>query len=359
MSIYYVQNQKIQIFNLYKKQVDIQAIFIINQLEILHNNISNEVAIYPQFDDIQSAIYDVDNIKIYSTFKQDFIPKDKKYILQDNKYYFMYDIDPYYLGAAHLVIQVPKASIYTQYYTKAILIVLLILIFLFLTSFTLAKILLKPLTNNLTQLNRFIKDTTHELNTPISTILANIEMLNIKDMNEKNIKKINRIKIGANTISTIYNDLSFLLLYNKQNSNDTNLDLSDILKDRIEYFKALSNSKNISLTVNIIDGIILYIDNQKVQRLFDNLISNAIKYSSLNSSIIISLNENYFCIEDYGVGMSEEELNQIFIRYKRFNTNVGGFGIGYSIISSIIQEYNIEIDIQSKKGVGTKVILRW
>ena len=359
MSIYYVQNQKVQIFNLYKKQVDIQASFIIDQLEILHDNIVNEIAIYPQFDDINSAIYDIEKVKIYSTFKEDFIPISKQFVLKNDKYYFIYSIEPYYLGASYLVIQVPKGLVFTQYYTKIILIVLFIILFLFLTSFALVKILLKPLTNNLTQLNRFIKDTTHELNTPLSTILANIEMLNIDDMDSKNIKKIDRIKLGANTISTIYEDLSFLLLYDKEKSNNINLNLSQILLSRIEYFTALSNSKNILFDINIEDDIYFIIDSKQAHRLFDNLISNAIKYSNFNSTIHIVLKENIFYIKDYGIGMSEDEIKQILIRYKRFNDSVGGFGIGYSIIASIIKEYDIHIDIQSQKQKGTKVSLTW
>ena len=64
-------------------------------------------------------------------------------------------------------------------------------------------------------------------------------------------------------------------------------------------------------------------------------------------------------IEDFGIGMDQNEIKNIFTRYKRFNKNVGGFGIGYNIIYSIIKEYNMKLDIKSQKNKGTKVILKW
>ena len=221
------------------------------------------------------------------------------------------------------------------------------------------KILIRPLSDNINLLDKFLKDTTHELNTPIAAILGNIEMLNLENMDEKNKKKINRIRIGAITISSIYDDLSFLILNNKIISKNEILNVSDILYTRVEYFKILSDVKNISFNIDIKDNVMLEIDTLKLSRLFDNLISNAIKYSPPSSTIKITLDDNLFIIEDQGQGMSEDNIKQIFQRYKRFDTTVGGFGIGYNIIHNIIKEYDIDIEIKSEIDVGTKVILTW
>ena len=359
ISIYYTQNQKKQIFQIYTKQVKIQSDFIKDRLESLHDNIIDEIAIYPRLDNIESAIYDIDKKKIFSTFNQKIYPIDQNFFIKDTFYYFVYNIDPYYLGAAYLVIQVPSGLIFNDYYAKIVLIVSFIILFLVLTSFALVKILIRPLANNVMLLDRFIKDTTHELNTPLSTILANIEMLDLNDLNEKNNKKIERIKIASKTISTIYEDLSFLLLYNKEQSNNENINIAIILNQRINYFTTLAESKNIDFILDIDAKIFLLIDKIKIERVFDNLISNSIKYSKLNSTIFIYLKKNHFTVKDNGIGMDPKEIDEIFTRYKRFNTNVGGFGIGYSIIYSIIKEYNISIEIDSNKNKGTRVTLRW
>ena len=357
LSFIYIQNQKEQFKDLQTKQTNLEAKHIKEQLEILHDNLINEIAIYPR--DIQSAIYDIDKNLIFSTFKEEVKLSNESYFFKDKYNYYLYKIDPYYLGAAFLLIQKPMHYNLNNAIVKIIIIVLFVILILIFTSLILAKMLIKPLSDNLDELDKFIKDTTHELNTPISAILNNIEMLNLNTIDEKNIKKINRIKIGATTISTIYDDLSFLLLHDKQKSNNESLNISTILKDRIEYFQILAHMKNIVFEVDIKDDIYLLIDKVKIQRVFDNLISNSIKYSNINSTIKITLDENSFIIYDEGIGMNEDEIKDIFIRYKRFNTSVGGFGIGYNIIHTILQEYNISIDIQSKKDKFTKVTLRW
>ena len=356
IAILYTQNQKQQLFTQTKQQLDIQAKYFIEQLELLHDNIVDEDAIYPQTNGIKTAIYDVDKNLIYSTYKEKLYPQNKTFIIKDKFIYFIYTNEPYYLGAKYIVFQVPKFYIFDN--TKIFTIVILVILVLIFTSVILIKLLIKPLSNNLIILDKFIKDTTHELNTPLSVILNNIEMLDESELSIKNLKKIDRIKLGATTISNIYKDLTFLLL-EKKTSINTKINVSDILNQRIEYFTALAHSKKLNFIFDIQNDVFITIDQNKLERLFDNLISNSIKYSYPNNTITITLENNKFSISDKGIGMKPQEVENIFIRYKRFDTSVGGFGIGYDIINSITKEYNIKIEILSKKQEGTKVILRW
>ena len=359
----YITTQEKYIFSLQQEHIDIQSKQIIDTLETLDDNIVDEIAIYPRFKNINSAIYDIDKNLIFSTFDENITILDKKLFFKDDNVYFVYDIDPYYLGAAFLVIQKHKNYEFDSTITKALIIVISIILFLILTSFLLVKILIKPLSDNVNLLDKFIKDTTHELITPTSTILNNIEVLDMTSIDEKNLKKINRIKIGANTISKIHKDLSFLLLHDRQKSDNKNLNISQILSQRVEYFNILADNRNINFETKIKDDIYTIIDEHRVERLFDNLISNAIKFSSKNATIFISLlitnNHIKFIIQDEGIGIKNSELKEVFTRYKRLNKNISGFGIGYDIINSIIKEYNIEIKITSQENKGTKVMLVW
>ncbi len=365
LSYMYITNQEKNLFSLQQEQIDIQAQQIINELEVLDDNIIEEVAFYPRFDKINSAIYDIDKNLIFSTFSEEIAIFSTKHLFKDDFIYFIYEVEPYYLGAAYLIIQKHKTYEFNTAFTKIVTIALLIILFLIMTSFLIVKILIKPLSDNVNLLDKFIKDTTHELITPTSTILNNIEILDLNTINAKNLIKINRIKIGATTISNIYKDLSFLLLNNRQKSNNITLNISEILNQRAEYFKVLADNRNIEFAINIQDDIYTTIDTHRVERLFDNLISNAIKFSTQNATIFISLSstdnsENIeFIIEDEGIGMKNSELNEIFTRYKKFNSNICGFGIGYDIINSILKEYAIDIKIISQKNRGTKVILTW
>ncbi len=365
LSYMYLSNQEKHIISLQQEKVDIQSQQIINELELLDDNIVEEVAFYPRLNNIGSAIYDIDKNLIFSTFNEELSSINQKQFFKDNFIYYVYKVEPYYLGAAYLVIQKEKTYEFNNELTKIATIVISIILFLILTSFLLVKILIKPLSDNLNLLDKFIKDTTHELITPTSTILNNIEVLDLNKVDEKNLKKINRIKIGATTISNIHKDLSFLLLNNRQKSENKNLNISDILNQRVEYFKILANNRNIDFKVNIQDNIYTTIDSHRAERLFDNLISNAIKFSTKKGTIFIFLStssnhENIkFSIEDEGIGMKNSELDKIFTRYKKLNDNISGFGIGYDIINSIIKEYDIDIKITSSENTGTKVTLIW
>jgi len=64
-------------------------------------------------------------------------------------------------------------------------------------------------------------------------------------------------------------------------------------------------------------------------------------------------------IWDTGIGTKEENIPFMFDRYMRFNESEGGFGIGLSIVKQILDEYNISIEVKSKEGEGTRMVLRW
>ena len=94
-------------------------------------------------------------------------------------------------------------------------------------------------------------------------------------------------------------------------------------------------------------------DKTKTQKLVNNLISNAIKYSYKDSIIEVILKDNILYVRDFGRGISKDEEKNIFKRYKRGNNNEGGFGIGLDIVKRICNEYNLLLDLKSKVGEET------
>jgi len=207
-------------------------------------------------------------------------------------------------------------------------------------------------------LDRFIKDTTHELNTPLSAILANIEMIDRTQMEPANAKKLNRIEIGARTVSTLYEDLKFLTLEQGKPIEDKALDLLPILKSRLEYFSLQMQSKQITLQKELVPSI-LHADRRLITRVIDNLLSNAIKYNKRGGIIDVTLASQNLTITDSGIGIPAEKLGSIFERYSRFNESEGGFGIGLNIVKKIVDHYKIRIDVTSAVGEGTTVTLSW
>jgi two-component system OmpR family sensor kinase len=115
----------------------------------------------------------------------------------------------------------------------------------------------------------------------------------------------------------------------------------------------------LNLDVDIKEDVYFNADRQKIERLIDNILSNAIKYTNKFTTIKVILTQHTLSISDEGKGMSQDEISTIFQRYRRFDKTQGGFGIGYSIIKSIIDEYGIKINIESEIQKGTKVTLSW
>lgn len=326
------------------------------KLLFVHEN-SDERYEYPRFENFKSAIYDIDKKLIFSTLNTKIDSLDKDFFFKGSNSYYISSLKPHYLGAAYSVIEKKRKPI--DILNDLIITALIIITITIITSFFLVKLVLRPLRDNLRLLDNFIKDTTHELNTPITTILANIETLDSKSCDEKSMRKLQRIKTASTTISNLYQDLVYLLLNHQISSQNEELNISEILNQRLHYFSQAANVKKLNLHVDIKEGVCFNADRQKIERLIDNILSNAIKYTNKSTTIKVVLTQHTFSVSDEGKGMSQDEINTIFQRYRRFDKTQGGFGIGYSIIKSIIDEYGIKINIESELDKGTKVTLTW
>ncbi len=331
----------------------------VSRLKDLHINF-DKYKFYPRHNDYQSAIYDSEHKEIFSLLKSKDINLSKGIYLSDDYIHFIKEPESYYLGSKYVIIEIKDDKLWlTKVNNEIILISIIAFIIMMTIGYFLANLFLRPMKDALNLLDRFIKDTTHELNTPISAIITNIEMIDKHSLDEKLYKKINRIEIGAKTVSNIYEDLTFITLNNKIISQNKQLDLTRIVKQRVEYFKSLALMKKIIFDINIDEDITLFCDEKKISKLIDNLLSNAIKYNKIAGNISVVLKSGFLSIEDTGKGISEDNLDDLFERYARFDKSVGGFGIGLNIVSLIAKEYNLDINVSSQLNIGTKVEIRW
>lgn len=219
-------------------------------------------------------------------------------------------------------------------------------------GFYLAQLFLKPIRNERLKLNNFIKDTTHELNTPISAILMSTES------DKLNEKQIQRIRLSAKRISEVYKDLTYTFLQKKEERVIEKLNLKTVLEEQLEYFKILAMKKRLSVDIKLED-FEYEMNRDDFIRVINNLISNAIKYNNVGGKLKIHFQNGVLQIEDTGIGIEQKKLKDIFKRYYRGTSQEGGFGIGLSIVSFICQKYNIKIDIKSKLNSGTTFILKF
>jgi two-component system OmpR family sensor kinase len=314
---------------------------------------------YPTDTNYDTSLYDSNYNLIYSTLKN---PKMQLADIDYNSNVIVrYIKDPYesFLNTQYLIVTIKETNGWKSTLINEIIIYGgIFFIFMVIIGYFLLNLFLKPLKDMLRLLNRFIKDTTHELNTPVSTIRTNIEMIEIDKIEDKKLQKIiNRIDIGAKTISNIYDDLTYLILNHKIKSHDQNIDLESLIKERVEYFNILAMAKKVTISTNVIHNTTVYMDRVKLSKLIDNIISNAIKYNKIKGNITITIDHKLLMVEDSGKGIQQEHLNELFDRYSRFDSSVGGFGIGLNIVKMICDEYNIQINFDSKVDHFTKVTL--
>ena len=360
MAIFYFNTQKDLMLKDKRLEFSKYANDEIKKLKYLHVNFDKVPRIYPRDKRFKSAIYDSVYTKIFSLLDSNKVDLNEDIYLQNGNIFYIKELESYYLGAKYVVIEIKDDNLWKNRVYHTLLVYGGIILFvMLLMGYFLLYLLLRPMREAIALLDRFIKDTTHELNTPISTILSNIELSQKSNTDERLQKRLDRIKIGAKTISNLYQDLIFLTLSDKIESRKEDVNLKELLSQRVEYFSLSIESKKISIEQNLKDGVTLHVDKNRLTKLLDNLLSNAIKYNKIKGKIEVVLEDRYFYIKDNGRGIEKDKLEQIFKRYERADKSVGGFGIGLSIVSKIALEEGLKIEIDSVFKKFTSVKVSW
>jgi len=350
--------QKHHIIDTQEQELKIQAKEISQTLRQLNETFSKPL-LYPNKAPFKSAIYNLDKAYIFGSFRPHKIQWEKEYYQEKSKLFHIHSIYPYYLGASYLVVSKPLNQKPIEQLIKLSLLFLLIAGTIFtLLGLFLGKLFIAPMKESIHNMNKFIEDTTHELNTPISTILTNIELLDtIYDCEGK--QEMRRIEIASKTLSRLYEDLTYLKLNHNYHREIIVLNISELILERIEYFNTLIEAKKILLKCSIEKDTTLNIDKNDAIRMVDNLISNAIKYNKKEGELSVILTNQELTIQDTGVGIKAENIQIIQSRFKRDNQNEGGFGIGLDIVGQVVKRYNFNFKIISKINKGTKVVITW
>ena len=299
------------------------------------------------------ALFDANQHQLYGRTVQD-VDFSKDFYMKDGIFTLVTQRTAGHLHVKYVVVQSDECIKNIQLIKNKIAYAVIITAFLIIViAVFLSYIFLKPIKDKMQEIEGFVKDTTHELNTPITAIMMSTSRLKSKKSYDENT--LRNISISTKQLYDIYASLSFLSF---DNSSEESIELlfDEVVQEDITYFSELLEKKNITLQKNL-QPCPLKMAPTKAKMLINNLLSNAIKYSKPNSTITITTTPTSFTIVDEGIGIEKAKLHTIFTRFVRANSYAGGFGVGLNIVQSIIKEYHFHIDIQSKENSGTTVTI--
>lgn len=196
----------------------------------------------------------------------------------------------------------------------------------------------------------------HETKTPLTIanncISEHITKYGSSPELELGIKSLN--KLGKD-ISNLF-DIERFKKGKQIYQNDQICNVSEILTDNIALYAFHAKRKNIEINTSISENLYSFADPSAINRIANNLLENALRYSNENTNIKVELssdsNNVFFKIEDQGIGIEDEDLDKIFIPYQQLNknkSNTQGLGIGLPLVKSIIEDLHGEIQIINKK----------
>lgn len=217
---------------------------------------------------------------------------------------------------------------------------------------------------------RFFTDMAHEIKTPLSLIAAPVEeMLESPAIGASTRKRLQTVNKGIISLRSVVEQILDLRKYedNMMKISVSQVDLGRFLNEAAELFQPLAKARGISFRSSIPQqSLPVYIDKNKMERVVVNLLSNAFKFTPEGGSVVLSCTSDSrsvsFCVEDNGVGMSEQDAAHIFERFYQGSNQNGssqsGTGIGLALSKYIVNHHKGEIKVESREGFGSKFTVR-
>ena len=213
------------------------------------------------------------------------------------------------------------------------------------------------------QKDDFLGIASHELKTPVTTIKAYNQLLETMLLEKGDVKEatlVNKMGSQVNRLTTLIGDLLDVTKINsgQLQLNNNIINFNDLVKDILDDIQ--NTTPKIIIEQNLLAVGNVYADKERIVQVITNLVTNAIKYSPNSNKIIIhtSLKEDeiIFCVEDFGVGISEENLLKVFEQFYRVRGNMqhtfSGLGLGLYISAEIIKRIGGKIWAKSIEGEG-------
>lgn len=215
----------------------------------------------------------------------------------------------------------------------------------------------------------FVANVSHELKTPITAVKSYAETILESDMEPEDIKQfVSIINRESNRMSRIVSDLLQLsnIDYGSSNFTYEAIDTYDIISQTLEGLDVMIREKKHTITLDIpMDIHDIYADIHAIEQILTNIISNAVKYTNEKGKIEVKCRNVKdgveISVKDNGIGIPKNDINRIFERFYRVEKGrsraMGGTGLGLSIAKEMTETMGGKIELKSKYGKGTEVVL--
>lgn len=201
----------------------------------------------------------------------------------------------------------------------------------------------------------FLRYTVHETNTPLSVILTSIELYLMKNPKDRQLSKI---EAATKNIFSIYDDLSYLVKKDHVEYKKSVINLNNFLSSRIDFFREVAEFSLITFNFNLPKNEKhVHFNETKLQRIVDNTLTNAIKYTLPNESVYVTLKKVGSYTEFIVSSKSKtiQDTDKVFDAYYREREEKGrdGFGLGLRLVKSICDEEGVDISVSSDETSTT------
>ncbi len=217
---------------------------------------------------------------------------------------------------------------------------------------------------------QFLSILSHELKSPLNAIDGYLKLMkdrqlgdNLEDYSEMIERSMIRIK-GMRSLIMDLLDLTKIESGKKVQQIES-VDLKEIAQMAINTMEPMAIQQNIKLILDSKLESNIQADIDEIEIIFNNLISNAVKYNKENGTVRISLtqnaNEYKISVKDTGIGMKQEDVDKLFHEFTRIRNektkHISGSGLGLSILKKMIDKYNGKVEVNSVWGEGTEFIV--
>lgn len=202
---------------------------------------------------------------------------------------------------------------------------------------------------------QFIADVVHQIRTPLSVIMTNASLIEMKTKDQVS-SYLTQINSAINMLSNSYEDLSYIITNDTLEYTPIEINLTDFLHQRIDFFEVIADANDKSFSTDISIEIHLYMNDTELERLIDNNLSNAIKHSNNKSEIKVILKKinSEIILQFISEGKNIHDVSKIFD--KNYTESYGAkrsLGLGLNMVKTICEKNDIDYNVDSKNNINT------